>query len=332
MTVATERKKWHWWQPVVWLLLLLLAGTFATIAWNPFLLIEGGLNVQLFFSGVQQKFVDVDGYRIAYLEKKPTGNGPDKPIVLIHGLGGRATNWTGLMPELVRQGYHVYALDLLGYGDSPKTLNLDFSLANEEKVAVGFMKALHIQNADVGGWSMGGWVAMKLALDDPELVRRLLVYDTAGLYFKMNFPISLFAPHDRASMDELYRHIEPNRPHIVIPAFAVPGMLRRFRLSQPYVDASFRSMLTGSELLDFRVPQLKMPMLIVWGTEDNLTPMTMGLRLHALVPQSHFVGIKGCGHLAAAECVDQVLPATVKFLNAEPAPVGGEETLDSGWH
>jgi abhydrolase domain-containing protein 6 len=291
----------------------------ALIVWlNPFLLIDAGVDVYLRTHGVEHHHVDVEGYSIQYLEAKAPAGSPEKPLVLVHGLGARATDWTPLIPVLAAHGYHVYALDLLGYGNSPKPRDGDASLAVEERITAGFLQALHLDKPDVAGWSMGGWVAMKLALDYPERVRRLLLYDSAGLYFVIDFPHTLFTPVDPAGFDALMDRIEPDHPRMKMPAFVIPGMLRRFEKNRAIVDSSFHSMLTGREILDFRVHALKMPVLIVWGTEDKLTPLATGLRLHELVPQSVFVGLRGCGHLAAAECSKQVLPETLKFLNAEP--------------
>lgn len=289
-----------------------------TLWLNPFLIIDGCIDVYLRAHDVKHHHVDVEGYSIQYLEAKPPAGSPERPLVLVHGLGARATDWTPLIPSLAEHGYHVYALDLLGYGNSPRPRDGDASLAVEERITAGFLQALHLDKPDVAGWSMGGWVAIKLALDYPERVRRLLLYDSAGLYFIIDFPHTLFTPSDRAGFDALMERIEPDHPRMTIPAFVIPGMLRRFEKSRSIVDSSFHSMLTGREILDFRVHALKMPVLIVWGTEDKLTPLATGLRLHQLVPQSVFVGIRGCGHLAAAECSSAVLPATFKFLDAEP--------------
>jgi pimeloyl-ACP methyl ester carboxylesterase len=294
---------------------------------NPFLLINYGVNAYLRQHGVQHRYVDVDGYSLHYLEAKPA-KGPEKPLVLVHGLGARATDWAPLLPELAAHGYHVYAPDLLGYGDSPKPRDGDASLAAEERITVGFLNAMHLQQPDVAGWSMGGWVAMKVALDFPARVRRLLLYDSAGMYFVIDFPRTLFTPSDRPGFDALMARIEPDQPRVHIPEFVIPGMLRRFQDNAAVVESSYKSMLTGREILDFRVHALKMPVLIVWGTEDHLTPLEIGLRLHELVPQSVFVGIRRCGHLTAAECAPQVLPVTEQFLDADPPMAPATTYLD----
>lgn len=296
----------------------LVAASCAYVYWNPFWLVDRSVNLYLRGKGIQHHYVMVNGYRIHYLEAKPAGNGPEKPVLLVHGLGARASDWAKMIPDLAQGGYHVYALDLLGYGDSPKPEDGDFSLDGEERIATDFLRELKLQKVDLGGWSMGGWVAMKLALDHPEMVRRLMVYDSAGLYFVLDFPPSLFSPHDRAGFDALMDKIQPFQWRTKIPEVMIPGMIRRFQKNQFIVQQSFGSMLHGRELLDFRVGGLKMPVLIVWGTEDRLIPLDVGLRMHDLVPQSVFLGVRKCGHLTAAECAPPVVDQTLKFLNAEP--------------
>ena len=309
---------------------VLLAGIALLFVYrDPFWLVERGTDVYLWKHGVLHREIVVDAHRIHYLDAAPPKGSPEKPIVLIHGLGARASDWAVLTPALARHGYHVYALDLLGYGLSDKPLGGDFSLATEERIVSGFIDALHLQQPDVAGWSMGGWIAAKYALDQPSRVRRLLLFDSAGLYMPVYFPLSLFTPNSRAALNELLYRIEPDKPHIRLPSFAVPGLLRRFQRNARMVNSSLSSMLDGREILDFRLRRLKMPVLIVWGTEDKLTPVASAQRMHELVPQSVLVKIDGCGHLAIAECASQAVPATVGFLNAEPPLPPFERTLPS---
>lgn len=301
---------------------LILAGLFV---YNPFWIVNRSTDLYLRIAGVKQRDVTVDGNHIHYLEAGGQ-TGQDKPLLLIHGLGGRGTNWVTMIPQLVHSGFHVYAIDLLGYGASDKPMDGDFTLSGEERTVLGMMDALHIAQPDVAGWSMGGWIATKLALDHPDRVRRLLLYDSAGMYVQMDFPTTLFTPTDRAGLEQLVAMIEPNQQSLRVPGIAVSGMLRRFRESRHIVEGSLSSMFNGREILDFRVRGLKLPVLMVWGAEDKLTPMSSGLRMHELVPQSVFVGIAGCGHLAAAECSSQVLGPTIEFLQADP-PLPGSTTM-----
>lgn len=302
---------------------VLLCAVAALLYQNPFWIIDRSVQVYLRAHRVEDRYATVDDNRLHYLEAQPSTPGPDRPLLLIHGLGARASDWAPLIPELSRNGYHVYALDLLGYGASPKPADGDFSLSGEERTIVGFMQAVHLRQADVAGWSMGGWLGMLVALDHPERVRRLLLFDSAGLYFDPDFDGTLFTPGDRAGLERLLVRIEPDRPNIRIPSWAVHGMLRRMQVSRWIIERSFRSMISGRSVVDFRISHVQQPVLLVWGTEDKLTPFVQAERLHALLPQSVLYGFRGCGHLAAAECSAAIAPVVVRFLNAEPPEPAG---------
>jgi pimeloyl-ACP methyl ester carboxylesterase len=73
-------------------------------------------------------------------------------------------------------------------------------------------------------------------------------------------------------------------------------------------------MLTGRDATDALLPQLKMPVLIEWGAEDRMTPLSQGEKMHRLVPQSELVVVPGCGHLAPVECSQQMGPKLVQFV------------------
>ena len=326
MTQETiARKRRFGWKTALLVLILLVLGAGLFIYQYPFWLVDRSLGVYLRKHDVHEQAITVDSHNIHYLEARAVG-GSGRTLVLVHGLGARATDWAPLIPLFAAAGYHVYALDLLGYGESDRPGDGDFSIRGEERIVADFMHALNIAQADVAGWSMGGWIAARLALDHPEMVRRLVLYDSAGLYFDMSFPVTLFSPSSRAELDALIARLEPDRPRIHVPAFAVHGFLRRFKQNKWIIDRSLGSMLAGRDILDFRIGELKMPVLIMWGTEDKLIPYTLAEHMHDLIPQSVLVGVPACGHLAPAECYTQFEPVTIKFLNAEP-PMPASKTV-----
>jgi pimeloyl-ACP methyl ester carboxylesterase len=73
-------------------------------------------------------------------------------------------------------------------------------------------------------------------------------------------------------------------------------------------------MLTGRDATDSLLPGLRMPVLIVWGAEDQITPLSQGEKMHGLIPQSKLDVIPGCGHLAPSQCSAQIGPQVVAFL------------------
>ncbi|NYF51348.1 alpha/beta fold hydrolase [Tunturiibacter gelidoferens] len=281
----------------------------------------------LWREGVKSEYVEAGGYRLHYFEAGPVGGG-GTPLVLVHGLGARGEDWGAMIPSLAAQGFHVYVPDLLGFGRSPKP-DVSYSISLQEQTVAQFMQAVHVARADVGGWSMGGWVVMKLALDHPEMVDRLMVYDSAGLYFPATFGPELFTPSDPAGVRKLIAILTP-KPR-VIPDFAAEAMVRKLQANAWVVNRSTASMINGRDLLDFRLHNISQPMLIVWGAQDELIPLASGEAIHKSVPQSVLNIVEGCGHLAPAECAKPVVEGTVEFLRAQPPMRGGGRTFAAGY-
>ena len=75
-------------------------------------------------------------------------------------------------------------------------------------------------------------------------------------------------------------------------------------------------MLTGRDVTDKLLPELKMPVLIVWGKQDQITPLSVGEKMHNLVPQSELDVIPGCGHLAPGQCAAEIGPSGSAVLEA----------------
>lgn len=297
-------------------------GLFACL--RPLDLLFTVIQIKLRLDGIKSEFVSIDGHRIHYYAG---GSGP--PIVLVHGLGGRAEDWANLMPQLVRGGHRVFALDLLGFGRSARPRDAAYSISEEAGIVEKFVAAQNLDRIDLAGWSMGGWIAMRIALDEPEHVRRLAGYDSAGLRYDVPFDTSLFWPDDSAKLATLRDLLSPaGAPPI--PALIERDILRVTRRNGWIVQRSMQSMLTGADLLDGKLAALKMPVLIVWGKQDKITPVAVGYAIHAQVPQSVLEIYDGCGHLAARECSDRIGPNTVTFFNAEPPLAPEIEEIPAG--
>jgi pimeloyl-ACP methyl ester carboxylesterase len=276
---------------------------------------EETARIALWRQGIQSESVLIDGNRIHYFEAQPKAPVKDVPVLLIHGLGGRAEDWTAFLPVLAAQGYHVYAPDLLGYGISAQPQDASYSIPQEEDVIAKFMASRGIAQADVVGWSMGGWITMKLAMDHPQSVRRMVLIDSAGIYFHPGMPLSLFAPDTEDELNELFHYLEPGDR--TLPYFVRRDALHHLQARAWVVNRSINSMMSGLDLLDFRLRGLQQPVLIEWGANDRLIPAQVGERLHRLIPQSQYVELPGCGHLVPVECSAGALAPLEQFLAAK---------------
>jgi pimeloyl-ACP methyl ester carboxylesterase len=292
-------------------LLVLLFAAGLVFYFSPLWVNDQTVGWRLWRAHVESEYVTVDGYRIHYLEAKPRAADAGT-LVLVHGLGARAEDWAPLIPRLAAQGYHVYAPDLLGYGRSARPAGADYSISLEEQTVVDFMQTLHLDHAIVAGWSMGGWVALKLGLDHPELADRLMVYDSAGVYFPPTWATDLFTPSDPAGLFRLQEMLTPHAKPL--PGFVGRAAIRKLQSNAWIVNRSLASMIAGRDLLDFRLHTLKQPTLIVWGGEDRLIPLAAGEEMKREIPHAEMVVVPGCGHLAPSECSGAVFAGTMKFL------------------
>jgi pimeloyl-ACP methyl ester carboxylesterase len=247
--------------------------------------------------------------------------GSGSPVVLVHGLGGRAEDWVNLMPRLVHGHHRVYALDLPGYGRSDWPNNAKYSIAEEAAAVEAFLNDRQLRRVDLGGWSMGGWIAMRIALDQPQRIRRLMVFDSAGLRFGLSWDTALFEPDTPDKLRQLDDLLMPASPPRV-PGFIAHDIFRFVELHGWVVRRNMASLLTGADLLDGRLGALKMPMLIVWGKQDHVIPSTVGEQIHKEVPQSELEVFDGCGHLAPGQCAGRIGPVVEGFLD-EATPLGG---------
>ena len=270
--------------------------------------------------GLQSESVTLSGYPIHYLVA-----GEGKPIVLVHGLAGRAEDWLGIIPELTHKGYKVYAPDLLGFGQSARP-DVDYSIALQESIVREFMDSQKLQQPDLAGWSMGGWIVLKFAAENPGRVHRLVVLDSAGLRFEAT-NAELLRPKNEADLAKMMQVLTPH-PR-TIPSFYAKELLRKFAAEDWIVGRALKSMYTGRDLMDGKMDTVKMPVLIVWGDQDVLTPLTIGEQMHSAMPQSVLQVVHGCGHLAPVECSTRVSGAMVQFLQADPPlPAARKELVE----
>jgi len=261
------------------------------------------------FAGVESRSVMVAGYRVHYLAEGPTA-GP--VVVLVHGLGGRAEDWTNLAPWLARAGYRVYMPDLPGYGLSEPPADFSYSVPDEAGVVVAFFDALGLKQVDLGGWSMGGWIVQRIAIEHPDRVRRLMLFDSAGIYAKPTWDTALFTSTTPEQLHQFYALLMPIPPQV--PGFVVRDILRITKKRSWITQRALGSMLAGRDVTDSLLPQLKMPVLIVWGELDRITPLSQGEKIHELIPQSQLEVIPGCGHLAPSQCATRIGPKVVEFV------------------
>ena len=179
-------------------------------------------------------------------------------------------------------------------------------------MVASFLDALGLKQVDLGGWSMGGWIVQRVALDHPDRIRRLILFDSAGIFEKPTWDTRLFTPTTSAELDQLDALLMPHPPRV--PGYIARDILRISKKNAWIVHRALDNMLTAKETTDKLLPGLKLPVLIVWGSEDKITPLSQGETIHQLVPYSKLEVFFGCGHLAPLQCANDIGPKLAEFV------------------
>jgi pimeloyl-ACP methyl ester carboxylesterase len=257
--------------------------------------------------GVDSEFVQVGRHRIHYFVH---GDGP--PLLLVHGVAMRAEDFSPLLRRLSRT-HRVYAPDLLGYGESDQPRGSEYSVATQTEVVRGFMDAVGLKRADVVAVSMGGWIAAKLAVEDPQRVGKLILIAPAGLSFRTALTETSFSATTIAEQRRSFA-LQTDRA-AMLPDFVIRDFVRLSKKKSWIVKKSMRSMLTRSDLLlDGKLRGVRAPVLMIWGTHDRIVPFALAARMQREMPHARRVPVNGCGHLVLWDCTDRVLPPIVEFL------------------
>ncbi len=232
-------------------------------------------------------------------------------MVLIHGIGNSGESWALAMNELSKAGFQVYALDLPGSGRSDRP-NVDYSIAFQAETVHAFMQAQKLLEPDVGGVSMGGWVALKLAGDYPRSIHRLVLLDTAGTTFAPTFQPALFEPKTERELQNLFDFLTPQPTKL--PRFFARDILRSMAPDGWIIHRAMTSMFSKRDLVDEKLGTITAPTLILWGKQDRLIPVGTGEMLQRSLAHARLITYGGCGHLILESCGKKVVPEIVRFL------------------
>lgn len=267
-------------------------------------------------TGATADFVDVDGERI-YFES--TGDGD--PVVLCHGLGGNHAAWWRVVLGL-SEHHRVITWDQRGFGNSTRRTG-----RYGPDVAVGDLAALldhlGLGRVQLVGQSMGGWVAMGLALRHPEHLRSLVLTDTlAGVYAD-----EVYAELKRASSDTVARAMASGVDQH-------PALGRRFCEEHPDMAYLYRQISSMGDkpdetevfgmLASMRadlddVSRIDFPVLLVVGEDDTLCPPAAMRHIAGRIPGATLEVVAEAGHSPYFEFPARWLSVVGPFLRRHAA-------------
>jgi magnesium chelatase accessory protein len=270
--------------------------------------------------GLDERQADVKGTRIRYFVG---GSGP--PLVLVHGLGGAASNWNELVPALTRR-YRLLVPDLPGHGASSALPAVSGLGAYGDRVALVASREGMLPSA-VAGHSLGGAIALRWALRRPADISALVLAASAGLSIGGALGrrlLSLFSVVRPGRIAAHRRSWVARSPLLRRLVFGFVSVADPVALTNEAVDAFLAAQLLHTDIhsawhalrLDdprTELEQIQCPVLVLWGADDVQLPLrdafeyTRRLRARLRV-------IPACGHLLIGERPDACDRAIADFL------------------
>ena len=262
---------------------------------------------------VREKGVTIGGRRTRYLEA-----GSGWPVVLIHAFPLNADMWRPQL-ERVPDGSRYIAPDLRGFGpdgeDPAGSVTME-ALAGD---VVALLDALEIEQAAIGGLSMGGYVALALFRAAAERCGALILADTRpqadtedGRDGRRKMLALVRDGGSSAVVEEMLPKLLGETSRAGRPE--LQAEVRRIAVmnSRAAIAGAIEAMMTRADSTDL-LPQVSRPALVIVGEEDVITPPADAEAMQRLLPRSRLVTLAGAGHLSNLEVPDAFASALADF-------------------
>jgi pimeloyl-ACP methyl ester carboxylesterase len=264
--------------------------------------------------------------------------GTGRPVLAIHGLGGTKGSFL-LTVAALSDHFRVLAVDLPGFGDSDKPIGASYDPHFFAGAMIGLLDALELDRVDLIGNSLGGRVALEVALQAPERVGRLALLAPslawrrprrwAPMLRLLRPELGLVQLAPRGVVEEIVRRLVPGADEGWMAA-AVDEFLRAYltRAGRSAFYAAARQIYLeaphGKNGFWTRLRGIQPDTLFVWGRRDTLVPIAFARHVADALPQARHLELE-CGHVPQVELPRQTHDAVGAFLarEASMAPVDG---------
>jgi pimeloyl-ACP methyl ester carboxylesterase len=274
----------------------------------------------------------VKGQFVHFRDEGPKSD--PEPLVLLHGTAASLHTWQGWVGDL-RSRKRVITFDLPGFGltgpfggEYPRD---DYRADNLARFTLDFLDALHMQRFAIGGNSLGGEVAWRVAAAAPQRVAQLILVDATGYAF---VPEHIPAGFQLARVRGLNRIAEYLTPRSVVedsirdvygdPSRVTGALVDRYFEMQTREGnrhaLNLRLEQIDSDLAPQRIPALKLPTLILWGAKDRLVPPVNAQHFHRDIAGSQLVIFPSLGHVPQEEDAQASVAPVRAFLRLDQPP------------
>jgi len=261
---------------------------------------------------VEEKFIQIDGNKIRYLES----GGSKNTLVLVHGLGASAERWSQVIPTFAKH-YRVIVPDLIGYGHSDKPI-LDYTPNLFLDFLGNFFDSMNIKRPILIGSSLGGQISAEYTSANPTNVEKLVLVSPAGA-MKQSTPaldayiMAALYPNEQSAKNAFVQMESSGKE---VSDEIVHGFIERMQL--PNAKLAFMSTILGMKNSDVITPKLhsiQCPTLVIWGSKDPVIPIEHADSFVSYIPNCKFHKMDECGHTPYVQDPEQFLSVVLDFLS-----------------
>jgi len=260
---------------------------------------------------LQEKFVNVDGNKIRYLESGASQG----TIVLVHGLGASAERWEYVIP-LLNKNYTVIVPDLIGFGYSDKPL-VDYTTEFFSKFLNSFLQKIGLEKTNIIGSSLGAQIIVNYVAEHKDSVEKLVLISPSGA-MKHSTPaldayvMAALYP-DKEGAENAYKMMAG--PNQEINPKIVEDFVTRMKL--PNAKMAFMSTLLGlknAENISKKLQTISNPTLIIWGAKDPVIPIKYADSFVSSIQDCRFYRMDDCGHTPFVDAPEKFTKIVLEFL------------------
>jgi pimeloyl-ACP methyl ester carboxylesterase len=268
---------------------------------------------------VQENKVMVNDFEIRYLKSEKRNTSKKKNVLFIHGLGSSSDRWLDIPDALSRYYYPIIAVDLIGFGGSDKPVTVDYTIEYFSKFIRDFIDCKRIWRNDdsdddgdddsrktiIVGHSLGGYIAAKVAIEDQDLIEKLVLIDSSGMLKK---PTPLLEQYLNAALNPSFENVK-NVFELMLgnPALLNPGIVDAFikRINLVGAKYAFKSAFENSTKKYIELSELQrienIPALIICGAADKLIPVSHSKQFNKVLKRSQLEIVENTGHAPFSE-------------------------------
>jgi 2-hydroxy-6-oxo-6-(2'-aminophenyl)hexa-2,4-dienoate hydrolase len=267
----------------------------------------------------ESKFLNAGGLSTHYIDA-----GKGEPVVLLHGGGAGAdcrSNWFKTIPQFANR-FHVYAVDLLGFGHSARPDPASFAYTQDARIdhLIAAIEALDVGPVHMVGNSMGGATTIGVAVKRPDLVKKVVLMGSGGLTSgPMSPALGAIVNYD-FTRDGMVKVCQA----LANPTFDIDPAMVDYRLQlsiEPATRAAYSATMGwvksqgGLHYEHDFIRRIQAPTLVVNGKDDKVVPLSNALTFLELIDNSWAYIIPHCGHWAMLEYPDDFAGAVTRFLS-----------------